>query len=202
MQDTKLKSPTWAKVVAGGKTSTPKVDTKQTLHQGNDKENLHSEPPQARSYLRPHQVIRSCSSTSSDPPSSLFHIVKSVSPILQSSNSHRFWQGLSGFVTVEASTSRSCNGAEETPRGQHRSWTTIENRVPCPWAFRCRRPTDASKCPNCWQQRQRSHVWILHPHAERYGWESNKLQSRRWCRIVMQEEMHLRMNYFDLPRCR
>ena len=40
--------------ISGGKTSTLKVDTKQTLHRGNDKENLHSEPPQAMIYLRPH----------------------------------------------------------------------------------------------------------------------------------------------------
>ena len=47
----------------------------------------------------------------------LFHIVKSVSPILQFSS---FLTRSSGYVSVETSTLRNCNGAEETPRGQHR----------------------------------------------------------------------------------
>jgi hypothetical protein len=64
------------------KTSTPKVDIKQTLRRGNDKKTLHCEPPQAMSYLQPHQVIRSCSSTSSATPSLLFHIMKWVSLVL------------------------------------------------------------------------------------------------------------------------
>ena len=35
------------------------------------------------------------------------------------SNSHWFWQGLSGYVTVETSTPRSCDGVDKTSRGQH-----------------------------------------------------------------------------------